>query len=234
MPATTRTPRGSRQPLGPLGSFGPPPPPGSPIAGPPPASVLSGILPNPTRQGSQRMHPLQFAFNQKPKQDAPPANPAERPLQLLITEFLAAEIEPRDARYLASLDTAIQREIARFITELPARPIAEQVGDVVATMMTLALTPGNPTMEDVREAIADMLDIRPGTPYSEDELTKARARAIEGAGTDAPEPTDEEIFAEAAAERREELIERELIVPTYEPPVYSPGETEPPGPETEE
>jgi len=96
------------------------------------------------------------------------------------------------------------------------------------------LGPGPWQTEDVREAIADMLDIRPGTPYSEDELTKARARAIEGAGTDAPEPTDEEIFAEAAAERREELIERELIVPTYEPPVYSPGETEPPGPETEE
>jgi hypothetical protein len=179
------------------------------------------------------MHPLLYAFSQAPAQDRPPVNPDERPLANLIPELLAEGTPPAIARYLATLPVPLQHLIYESAqTEIPGKRI-ERIPDLVSTIMELALTPGNPTPEDIREAIADMLDIRPGTPFTDDELNEARSRIQGGGGTDAPEPTDEQLYNEASAARREALLERGLITPTDRAQIYSPGEQipEPPTPE---
>ncbi len=233
MPATTRTPTSGKQPLGPLGAFGPPPTPGPNLAGSAPRSIFSGITPSTTRQGSEKMHPLLYAFSQAPAQERPPVNPAGRPLLNLIPELLASSLTAAEARYIASLTPAIQKMVVDQAYTSSNELEHIEPGDVVASLMQLALTPGAPTPEDVREAAADALGMRPGKPYTDDELSAARASLQAGGGTDAPEPTDEELYTEAAAARRQDLIDRGLLFSTRPPVLYSPGEEipEPPAPE---
>lgn len=182
---------------------------------------LDSITPNPTRQGSEKIHPLRFVFPQSAEQSIGVSRPFGANLGKLIPELQGPDVPAPIKRRLASLPEQSQRAIISIADALGIPDLPAYYARAADSINNLAITPGAPLPSDFRNIIKDNRAGEALQYYSPTEISDARAQLTAGAGPDAPEPSEDDLLTQLETADEEDLDKSGIYFPTYTPAEFA-------------
>lgn len=190
-PQRGRTPqsRGAGQPL----TRGLP----APIAGNPPQEIMQGEAPMALPKGGS---PLRFDFGTLERSiglTRPPLFPAGWNRKLIAPDVPTNQLSPFALRRLQTLPPELQHQVLENARAGQIN-IDDASSDLLANqLIIIGSTPGAPTLDDFAQ-LPDYYALGHGlAAYTPDEISEARGALIGPGGTEAPEPSNDAIAAEA-------------------------------------
>lgn len=183
---------------------------------------------NPGGRGKpERFQPIRFDFGDLPReigQRPPPSSPFGVSQAMLSPSGPLIGINRAVQRRLATLPIEFQEQVLQAVQGVEPTKINGAVEQSIDQGLYLIQTPGMPTTEDLRAALGLPQEYLKGVPVTTDELNDARAALMGGAGTEGPEPSEEDLFTEVIQSRQEERIDSGIFFPPSASVPFTPQE----------